>query len=49
MLTRKVAALRELAEALPKSEITQRAVLPFLQNLQELSETVQDSVKAVPP
>ena len=45
MLTRKVAALRELAEALPKTEAAQRAVLPFLQNLQELSETVQDSVK----
>ena len=46
MLVRKLAALQELADALPKEEIAKRAVLPFLQEMQNtVQETVQETIQ----
>ncbi len=47
MLVRRLAALQDLVDALPKGEIRKRAVLPFLQNLEDLKETVQEAVETV--
>ena len=44
MLGQKLSVLQDLANALPKDEIS-RAALPFLQGLQEIHETVQETVK----
>ena len=42
MLVRKLAVLKDLADALPKDELRKRTVMPFIQ---ELQETVQENVK----
>lgn len=48
MIGWKLAALHELAKALPKDEESKRATLPFLQELQDtVQETVQDTVQDV--
>ena len=45
MLEKTFGALQDLLDALPKGEETKRAVLPFLKNLEELKEKVEDSVQ----
>ena len=45
MLVPKLIVLKELADALPKDEENKRAVLPFMQDLQNLQETAGETVK----
>ena len=45
MISRKISAIRELAEALPKDELQKRATLPIFQELQGTVQTVHEAVK----
>ena len=45
MLVRKLAALQDIADALLNGEEKKRAVLPFLQDLEVLKETVRETVQ----
>lgn len=43
MISHKISVLRDLANALPENEIRKRAVLPFLQELTNIQETVEEA------
>ncbi len=45
MISRKLSALQELVEAIPKEEIRRRALLPLLQGLQDTVEGIQETVQ----
>ena len=45
MISRKVSAIRELVEALPKDELQKRAMLPIFREVQGTVQTVHDAVK----